>query len=55
MANISFVHQVKAVLSYTREKISTITVIEFKESPALLIVFSKLMKTRCFLVLRMDL
>lgn len=48
MANILFVHPVKAVLSYTRGRISTIIVTEFKEFQDLLIVFSKLIKILYF-------
>ena len=53
MENILYVHQVKAVLLYSREKISIIIVIEFKEYQALLIVFLKLIKILYFQVLRM--
>jgi len=53
MENILYVHPVKVVLLYSKDKISTIIVTEFKEFLALLIVFLKLIKTLYFQVQKM--
>lgn len=53
MENILYVHPVKIVLLYIKDKISTIIVTEFKVFQVLLIVFLKLIKILFFQDLKM--
>lgn len=53
MGNILYVHPVKIVLLYIKDKISTIIVTEFKVFQVLLIVFLKLIKILFFQDLKM--